>query len=192
MRFRFYLFMLFMGVSVHSFEQKPVIDTGALGKWPKVDEVGISNNGHYFYYVLDERRQGRTILTVYSDFKGQDSVTIFGTRDGFAFTWDSRWGVFMKRGDSLGIVNLMRWTTSYIPGVSSYKVSQSRQAPCLAFLTKGTDNELILQNLAESKEMRFMGVSSYLFNRQGTSMAITRKYGKAGQEESEVVLVDVE
>ena len=113
-------------ITVNTFAQKPVIaqkpaiDFDAIEKWPTIGDAKISNDGKYVAYTIHNQPYKSQTLVVKATEVNWERAFFGANVD--AFSDDSRKDVFMKDGDSLGIVNLGMTAIEYIPNVQSFKL----------------------------------------------------------------------
>ncbi|HEY4287960.1 MAG TPA: prolyl oligopeptidase family serine peptidase [Puia sp.] len=171
---KLYLFAFSMISSMCLFAQvntlsKPAIDTGELGKWPRVCEPNISPSGGYISYCIDgQPREGRTLII--SDSGG------FWKREYVGATWcyfsgDDRQAVFLI-GDSLHFLMLGKPDKERVIEVRSIQYPSAGRGEWLAYEKKATPGQLVLFNLLEGKETYLKGLSDYMFERSGKALLL--------------------
>jgi dipeptidyl aminopeptidase/acylaminoacyl peptidase len=164
--------LLFIFYAFSALGQKPALNTSQLGKWPTVETVGISNDGHYYYSVVnDPSRLGLTLILTADASAGGRSIVVDGASY-LTFSADSRWAIFLGPKDTLGIVDLHTFSTQYFSGVASFRVSSSCKMPCVVFLSATAERQLTLYYLASRKSQTFAGVKAYVFAANGNRLAI--------------------
>ena len=157
--------------------QKPLIDIGIEKNWPGIVDFKCSNNGRYFVYNV-AGPLGTNLLVQPSNLKWEVSI---GQANGESITQNST-KVLFKKGDSLGILDLSdSHSIKYITGVSEFAmVNNGRFNDLLLYKLKQLPNELIIQDLGNSRERRFAGVENYWYDSEGTVLVVeSKKVGNA-------------
>lgn len=153
--------------------QKPAINLGVLGNWPAVGTSTITSDGNYALFDIENIPAGKRTLVLKStqskwEIKVPDASTAIAT----SLSADSKFAMFLKGGDSLGIVKLGTSQITYTPGVRSFKIPKNAPARWIAYALNTPENNLILRDLNSGKERKFPAVSDYLFDGNGKSMLI--------------------
>lgn len=160
--------------------QKPVLDSTMYGKWPSVGHAGISDDGRYVFYMIDNQPVGSQTLVFRAanarwtlDVPGAKAFTV-------VLTPDSRRAAFMKGDDSLGIVVLGRPSIEYIPQVRSFLLPKDGKGEWLAYQVRGPANTLVVRNLATRRQRSFAGVADYAFNDDGSVLVFQAESKQEG------------
>lgn len=169
--------------------QKPALDTGVLGKWPVIDQLAITNDGHFYGYIVDDKMHDQRVLFITSDRKNQTQPIRFDVMGNVQFSEDSRWAVFLARGDSLGALNLVTGTLCYFPGVGSFQVSPSRVLPYVVWKNVGGQGGITLFTLGTGNMQKISQATRYMFQPGGGAMALVQQGDTAGA--MQVVWLDV-
>ena len=163
----------FMFVSLISvLGQKPIIDSSVFGKWPSLAGKNISNNGNYVLYALRNVPVKCWTLVIQST-SGKWEKEIPGIAEG-VFSGDSRQAIFKRGEDSLCLLTLGTEKMTYIPYVSSYKLSNERTGEWLAYTLRGQGRELVFRHLETGKELHFTSVKNYLFSPTGSVVLLEK------------------
>ena len=160
-----FLFTYAIIFRLFAFSQKPVIDSSVYGKWPSVTMGGITNNGKFATYFIENFPIGENTSVLQAigvDWK----IEIPGSSL-FKFTWDSRMAIFTKPNDSLGIINLKDRATEFLTHVRSFKLSGNNFGEWLAYQVDSFKKGLILRNLKTNNERFFLSVTDYNFSEDG-------------------------
>ena len=145
--------------------QKPAIDSATFGKWPRISNTKISNNGKYsIYTVFNGLEPGRGILHIVSNKDGKEIVSSPMINDA-TFLNDSRYVIFKHSKDSLGLVKLSSGRLSWFVRKSSYKVCESGTNGWIALL--GEDNTLVIKSFHKKNVFVLNNVHFYDFSRDG-------------------------
>lgn len=143
-------------------DQKPLIDTSVLSKWPSVGSASISNDGKYALYKIYNQTEGANNLVIqalWSNWKLEVAgVTIC------QFTEDSRMAVFSKQNDSLGVITLGHSSVKYITGARSFRIFTQGKCEWLAFLQDSPKKELVMHNLTADTDIVYPNVIDYVLS----------------------------
>jgi len=173
-----FLFTLLVLYSICSIAQKPVLDTSVFGKWPTVMPPAISNNGNYVIYTIRTQTKGTGTLVIqatHTDWKMEiPGVSPFSKK---MITDDNQKVIFLKKRDSLGVVDLEHRTIEYISHVSSFRLFKQNDQQRLAYQLNTPDKELIVQDLLTGKQQSFKAVTEYLLNDNGTTLLLQMQEG---------------
>lgn len=150
--------------------QKPVIDSAVYGKWPRVFNPAISNDGHYIMYNLNNRPvKSHTLVIESVDLDWRREIPGGNWR---GMTQDSRMAVYMKPGDTLCIVRLGSDSIENITDVSSFKFPKRKFGGWCAYRLKNKSSDLIVRNLTSGKQQSFSSVKDYFFSDSGNALVI--------------------
>ncbi|HLX54172.1 MAG TPA: hypothetical protein VKR58_09530, partial [Aquella sp.] len=151
-----------------SYCQKHEIDASTISNWPIIEGELISNNGEYIYYTIINKERSKSKLIINST-KGQFYREFEGEIRAF-FTQDSRYVVFIKREDTLCLINLAGGNDIYIPDVSSFNLPDGGTGQWLSYITK--DAELHIYDLKAGKKEEYQHVKNYQFSKSGNALLI--------------------
>lgn len=166
--------MAFNCTCIEGLGQKPPLDTSAFSKWPKVRNAGISNDGKYAYFTVEnEPVRGRTLIIKATD--GHWKREFQGVSEG-DFDVRSQSFFFLKE-DTMCNLDLHSGKIEYTPDVISYKlVSDSGQwLVCLA-----KSRILFVEGLSSGKKWRFNNTSNFLLGWKGCIFVETSIKGDSG------------
>src|SRR5437868_3380721 len=153
---------------------KPVLDTGVLGKFPTTDIAGISNNGKYYYYIVNDKINNDRIMYVQSD-GAVWKMKVDHVYGEVKFSQDSKKLIFIKTGDSLGILDIGTSGIEYFTGVNSFKLSLSSRNEHLAYMSKSNSGQLTVQNLSNEIKVTFSGITDFIFSHDGKRLVLSQK-----------------
>lgn len=102
-------------------------------------------------------------------------LEISGASDAI-ITQDSRFAIFMKENDSLGIIQLGSSTVEYIPEVSSYKIPKNGGGELLVYQISSPVKKVVLRNLITKKEKGFADVNDYFLADDGKTVVLHTNY----------------
>src|SRR5689334_2041708 len=114
--------ILFIFYSLACFAQKPAIDSSAFNKWTFVSGSQLSSNGSYALYTIEDQLPGKRILIVMST---KNNWKLELPQSAGRFTADSKYVIFKRGKDSLGILKTGGDIVRYIPFIQSYSISRS-------------------------------------------------------------------
>lgn len=163
--------IIFCVYSCTCFAQKPAIDSNAFYKWPGVSGSQISNNGSYALYTIENLspdwisdKKRLIVLSTKNNWK-------FEVPESYGqFTSDSRYVIFRKGKDSLGILKTGGDIVRYIPFIQSYAISRNGNAKWLICQLNNSKNTLGVYDLEAGKEQRFDFVKQYLLSEDGSTL----------------------
>lgn len=172
MKYLFSFFFILVCVT-QIMAQKPPIDSSVYSKWPTIEGAAISNDGKYVLYNI---RQGSIFLggvvnLVLQSTSPNWKIEIPGASN-VTFTQDSRWAIFMKSKDSLGILELGRSYIEYKAHVRSFKLQKNGTGEWLAYQLNTSDRKMIISNLVTKKEFVFAAMRNYLFSDDGKGLVL--------------------
>jgi dienelactone hydrolase len=151
--------------------EKPSLDLHSPKDWASIGGEKISNNGKYIYYSVFNQPAGKrtgVAQAVSGSWKKE-----FLNASTASFTSDSK-HLVLKVADSLGIIDLEKVNTTYIPAIKSYKLSA--KGSLLAVQSTGNVNELLLVDLKLDKTNTFSGVYNFELSPDGQNALLeTRK-----------------
>lgn len=156
--------------AVLGFGQKPPIDSSVYGKWPSVNRATISNDGNFASYVID-KQPVESFTSVLLATNGSWKINFPASYEA-QFTNDSQKAVFIKGKDSLVIINLRTFSTTYIPCVSSFQISTNGTGEWLAYEMQDGEKQLIVCDLATGQKKMFTNVIEYVFDKSGKTLLL--------------------
>lgn len=162
-----------------SFAQKPVIDTNTIKNWTSVGGAQLSNNGMYAFYTIKNGTSGGNSLIVL-DTKNTWKVELPETSG--MFTSDSRYLIFKKEKDSLGILKTGSNVVRYLSNVQSYSL-QKRNPTLLNYQLSNSPSILRIYDLETGKEMNFDHIQQYQFSADDSLLLILTKKKESGLQE---------
>jgi len=157
------------------FAQKPALDYSTLTSFPVIVSSGISNNGKYVLYVVNNGSASSLFVcsgdnTFKKEFRGPAGVFLNAV-----FSEDNGRVIFMMPGDSLGILELFTKKELYIPHCQSFKMPKDGNGEWLAYQL--VSKELILYNFSSGKRAQYPRVDEYLFTDSGKSLLLKNRPG---------------
>lgn len=151
--------------------QKPCLDINVLGKWPKVSNPKINNNGAFICYNIDNQPVGSTTLIVKS-LNGEWERKFVGISEGLFLDDDLRF-IFQK-GDSLFILDLGKDKQSVL-FASLYRLPKYNKKKWLAYKVSSTSSDIMLRDLTTGNERVFNNVIDFAFNDSGSVLLLKGK-----------------
>lgn len=149
------------------FAQKPPIDSNAFNKWTAVRGSQISNNGLYALYSIEDLSPGSRDLVVLGT-KNNWKLKIPNSYG--QFTSNSKYVIFRKGRDSLGILQTGGGIVHYIPFVQSYAISRNGSPKVLVYQLNDSNRTLAVYDLDAGKEKLFEFVKQYQLSEDGSTL----------------------
>jgi dienelactone hydrolase len=162
------LFILLSVATAAQTQDKPTLDMAIITHWPTVENGTITNNGRFVQYCIRIQPINTATLVLQST-GGKWKMELPGVESA-RFTSDGRNAVFMRQGDSLGVVKLSHEGVEYIAHVRSYRVYDQGAAQYLAYLTNTPDKKLVLYDLVTQKQRSYPGVIDYVLSADGKNL----------------------
>jgi dienelactone hydrolase len=166
---RFVLTISLLFVTHLIFAQKPPLQLESYKEWPQVDQFGLSNDGKYAYFSIDNRPTGKTTWTVKSIEKELEKQFIVDW-SGVTFSEDSRQLYAQLPEDTLLTLNLSSQFITKIPDISSYKLFMLGKTQWIA--TTGTDSKVTFKRLNAENGYSIDDVANFIICVQGTAALI--------------------
>ncbi|PWV48117.1 S9 family peptidase [Chitinophaga sp. S165] len=138
--------------------QKPPINNFTYKGWEMLLNYHISDDGKYVWYTYGSEVTGITLVV--RSIHGNYSKLFTGVWDA-TFTSDNQHLVF-NSPNGLGILTLGASTIHYLQRVNGYTVPDNGN-----WLAAKLADTLLLKNLHTKQERRYVGVTTYLFNKAG-------------------------
>lgn len=157
--------------------QKPVLDSSAYVNWPSVQEAGLSNDGKYITYSISApggKKTGNIYVFQSSSLLWKKEFE--GIRN-IRFSGDSKYAIFIKGRDSLGMLRLGTSFIRYIPNVASFELKGARKNQWLCYLLKDEDKTMILKDLNSDQKRSFKGIISQWIDDDAEVMFFLAKSG---------------
>lgn len=148
------------------------IDSSAYGRWTSVDGGGITKNGDFACYTIENEPTGDVTL-VLKECVGDWEMRVVGTRSG-QFTSDNKMAVFIGKGNILTIVRLGKHSVKRIPNVSSFLVPKNGTGEWLVY-RRDTSDALVLLNLYDGKQRVFNSVLDFSFSDNGKALVLAAR-----------------
>jgi dipeptidyl aminopeptidase/acylaminoacyl peptidase len=161
----------------NAYTQKVVIDSSVFGKWPKVNEAEINNNGNYIAYldILASRGDGSVMIVQNTHKKWKFSLR--GIR-GHHMLQDGKRMIFQNTGDSLYILRLGTSTPTYIACVNAYKLIGHGREEKLCYTSlpnlQGI-RKIVILSFAPDKQLFQDSVTDYWLSELGNVLVIKKK-----------------
>lgn len=188
MKFLFF-FSIYLWIGFVSFGQKKPIDYSTPDFWPELTKEAICNNGKYLSYVQSSPATG-SVLVIRSTDRSWERM--FSSAGSAAFTADSRFFVFMRGNDSLGILNIAGDSVVYKGHVSSFTLPGESAAGWLTYRTDDAERKgLVLLNLASGQDTLFSQVNDFGFAPGQALLAVETGGGLNSSKPISLVLLDL-
>jgi len=162
---KFIAFSLLASIYViTTFAQKPIIGSSVFNKWPSVDHIKVSNDGHYMTYLVNNVPEGGYTTVVKGIYDVWERT--FENVVESDFTDDSKKIVFREENNILHILSLGTGEDLQIDHISSYRILGKGEVEWLAYQANPANQEgkLVIRNLHTSKEESILSVRDYWFN----------------------------
>jgi len=145
--------------------QKPSLDTGILYRWPAAVGGSLSPDGRYAAFVMWQQPiNSRTLVIKSLSSKWERRVEGSGN---ISFTRNSRFGLFIKGGDTMTIIRLGATSEEAIPGVGSFQLYTRGIEEYLLYSLKDSARRLIIRSLMTGREMAFAGIDRWQLSPNG-------------------------
>jgi fermentation-respiration switch protein FrsA (DUF1100 family) len=141
--------------------QKPALDSSTFGKWPRLTNIQISNDGRYSLYTAIDPLHGTHTLVVRSNRSAWIKTVQSTSFSKATFTTNSRLAYFLNGHDSLGCIALGQPIVIYTSHIRSFSISGDPAHEWLAYLD--TAGALTLRDLSGRPPIAFPSVSYYAF-----------------------------
>lgn len=165
------LFLFIFSMSVHSsYAQKLTIDTSTYRSWPTTKSPQITNDGLFFAYLLDSANQ-HNVLVVKSTTGSWEKKFTLASNGLYSFTDDSKFVVFKRSQDSVGILRLDRHELAYLSGVNSFKISSNEEQAFLGYINQ--NSELIIKDLNNNTSESYLDAIDFKFNKPDQILLVT-------------------
>ncbi|NLU94873.1 S9 family peptidase [Chitinophaga sp. Ak27] len=185
---RILFLLLFLITSLQAYSQKKLVDTTDFGKWAYVSDPGISNDGKYISFTINDQPYPSSIMVIKKTSTNWEKRIPNGTS--VKFSDDSR-SAILKVKDTLQIVNLEHGQTQSIPGVESFGLVKFKKAEWLIYHPGNIAVGLILKNLKTGQQLTLDSATDYQPCPDGKSLLVTQNYkDKIGEQE--LVIYDPE
>jgi thioredoxin-related protein len=155
--------------SSSGFEQKKIIDSGAVKNWPFISREQISPDGKYILYYVSTGNAKQSKLTVKST-SGSFSRE-FNTNNAAVFSDDSHFLVFLN-ADNLSILDLDKNDLSNISNVESFNLNASGKQSIIVYSLKDTSGTLVVKNMRTGKIKEFSKAETFSFSPRSDKLAV--------------------
>jgi dienelactone hydrolase len=159
------ILFLFPGILL---AQKPALDLNSYKKWEEIMSPNISNDGKYATYGVgtSSRTDTKVNFCIVKSIHGnwQEKLPSVGV---VTFTADSRFGIFKKSLDTLGLITL-GGSIRYFPNVGSFSIPRET-AGWLICQSSKQSGELNISNLYTGEQNVLKDVNSYQLMESGRS-----------------------
>lgn len=179
--------LLFTSISV-AYSQSPIpqfnkrsIEFSDFSKWSYVAAPKISSNGKFAIYTIRNQPDSSNTLMIISTDKTWQKAFVNCTTYDAILTGDSHRLIF-KCGDSLCIYNLKDTTTEFQALCSSFKLLDDTEDEWLAFKKPGDENEVVILNIKNKKEIKYSQVQSYYIMKSAGKIVVALKSEKKGED----------
>lgn len=161
--------MLLHAVSHIAIAQKPPIDIAAFDKWHSVTQPGISDDGKYAFYTIQNLPIGNQTVVVKS-LNGKWTKEIPAARDA-KFSKDCKQLYYLLPNDGLIRLTLGTNTTQKIADASSYQLYQNQSYEVLTY--EMAHREYVIELLYASKQLKYKQVTKFALNPNGKDAIVT-------------------
>ncbi len=119
------------------------------------------------FYVQSGKGKSQLIIR---ETQGSWKTECVGCRS-LTFT-DNNKAVFINAGDSLCIMSLGTNPTAYVKGVNDFKYFKQGKSEWIMYLSTHPEQELIISNLENAKQICYKGVTEYLLHENGKDLIV--------------------
>jgi thioredoxin-related protein/dienelactone hydrolase len=160
---------------------KPVIDSSSYSIWPSLSQGKLSDDGKYVSYLINLGTSRLKPLKDFSDtlvFVSSDNKwkRRFLSASNPTFTADSKFGVFSKKNDSLGVLTLGSDSVQYLTNISSFKLASKNATPWLVYKIK-ENNKVFIMNLSSKRITALGNLLGFDFTPDESGLMIREQVG---------------
>jgi len=161
--------------------QKKIIDSNAYANWESIltSHQMITNNGKYVVYkvAVGSSFNAKLLKMVIQSTNNNEKTEVFSRVIGQPkITIDSKFLVFIKGRDTLGVFNFESKSMEYIPHVLSFDIPTSGNSKILCYQMNNPSKEMIVHNFDNGKNRLFKNVESSFLGKDGQVLILKRKY----------------
>jgi len=150
------------------FAQKKIIGFADYDKFQFLGSAIISQNGKYTAYGIKNGTSKGAQRLVIQSTKNNWRVEVPAAKDWYpSFTSDSKYCLFATVTDSLGIMRLKDQNIRYIPGISSFNISEQGSDEWLIYNLIKDEKTLFVENLRTGLVASFPQIYSYWLSENG-------------------------
>jgi len=153
---------------------KKDIDTSVLGKWSRVENPLISNNGNYALYTITNQPLGRNTVVIkkINDSWKRELIIDQGWFNGF-FSYDSKQFILLS-SDTLTFLPLVKGIPKSISNVINIKRPLYDRGKWMAYKLNNAQRELVLLNVYTGKELHYYNIDDFSFDDAGNTLLLNR------------------
>lgn len=177
--------------NIAALAQKKAIDNIAIDNWTDLGYSGISENGKYVFYSVENEPINKNSVIIRS-IDNTWIKRIIGIKGNaiISMSKDSKYAVLLKN-DSLVIIGLGTDKVHFVPNVSTFKMGTSETSDWLAYKLKGSTDELILYNIRTEKQYSYNGIVNYILGEDGYTLITQREKREGRNVVSEINWVNL-
>jgi dienelactone hydrolase len=155
--------------------EKPPLRLDSYKDWPEVSQLGLSDDGKYAYYSINNQPVGKTTWIVKATEKEQETKFISNWSN-VIFSDDSRQLYAQLQQDTLLTLNLNNRTITRITNVRSYKLFMVAKTQWIAITSP--DSKLTFKTLKGDNSYSINDVVNFIICAQGTAALIQTFFKK--------------
>ncbi|WP_214072613.1 prolyl oligopeptidase family serine peptidase [Mucilaginibacter sp. dw_454] len=190
--FMFLLLVLTLTANFSTAQNKP-IDVAACSNWPNIIAPAISNNGRYIAYVVDSAKKNEIVIQAANkSWNKKVSVNASSTQK-LSFSDDSRWLIFNKASDTIGIIDINTKTETYISQIrlGKFRLLSIKDDQWLVYQKSNSINELVLFNLNNRQNKVFANVDDFFFSEDGVTLVTKNSLVQNGTKRYDVSISNI-
>jgi dipeptidyl aminopeptidase/acylaminoacyl peptidase len=174
---------------------KPVLDSSVFNKWTEVSGGAISNDGKYISYILQEKNTSLLnplifkYTAVVTNSVGSWKWQVDGTK-AVQFSADSKYAVYINRGDSLCILKLGSKQYTAVPGIGAFQLLAEKKGEQLVYQSNSKNGRLVIRSFNGKREQGFEDVNRYAFSPDGQILVVERPIENNGTKVEWIMLND--
>lgn len=153
--------------SNYLFAQKPVLDEAAILTWPSLSRPGISADGSYYFFTVDNDPVGQNTLFLES-YSGSWKKKIIPAPSSSFFSENGKKFIY-KKSDSVIILDLSTKQEEVFTGITSMTSPQKKNT-LVALMDK--DKAVILCNMETGKRKKILSVAQVIMSDYGESIIL--------------------
>lgn len=162
---RLFIYLLLIHFSNNALGQQSKLDSIAYNNWQTVEGMKVSDDGRYVQYVIKNQPIGESTL-VLQEVMGKWRKEYIGIKR-MEITPDSKFSIFIKNNDTLGVLEIGTDSVRYIPRITSFNIHSNKKGHWVSYETANTEKSLTLLNLNTGEQYFYTGVLESWFSNDG-------------------------
>jgi dipeptidyl aminopeptidase/acylaminoacyl peptidase len=152
--------------------QKPALTVSDCQAWPEVTRPGLSKDGRYAYYKIENQRLGKSTFYVHSI---KDNWTrSLGDLTQIQFDNNSKYLYAIINEDTLLIIDLYKQNQIKKPGINSFRLFMMDNQELIALKSLSDDNLLLITNVLNNRIFECKDVSDFIISNDGSKILLQK------------------